>query len=128
MDARTFYAQVAGRSSLSKEEAADLTRATIEALAQRLSAGEARDLARQLPDDLVQAVRWDGKHSERFGLDELITRVSNRTGLNESETTTGARAVLTTLREVIDAKEFDDLMAQLPAEFATLVLPARQRG
>jgi uncharacterized protein (DUF2267 family) len=121
MDARAFYRTVAERTMLSKEEAADLTRAALETLAMRVSAGEVRDLARQLPDPLADAVRSQGKGQERFDLNELIRRVSLRTGLNEAETTAGVRAVLRTLREAVDPKEFNDFMSQLPAEFGRLL-------
>ena len=45
MDARAFYLKVAERTMLSKEEAADLTRAVLEIVARRVSAGEVRVLA-----------------------------------------------------------------------------------
>ena len=126
MDARTFYSAVAERSMLSKEEAADLTRAVLETVAMRVSAGEVRDLARQLPEPLAEAIRRNGKGPERFDLTELIRRVSKRTGLNEAETTAGVRAVLLTLREAVDRKEFNDFMSQLPAEFARLLESSAQ--
>jgi uncharacterized protein (DUF2267 family) len=127
MDARAFYHNVAERTMLSKEEAADLTRAVLETLAMRVSAGEVRDLARQLPEPLAESIRRSGKGQERFDLNELIRRVSTRTGLNEAETTAGVRAVLFTLREAVDRKEFNDLMSQLPGEFARLLESAEPK-
>jgi uncharacterized protein (DUF2267 family) len=124
MKAREFYEKVAERSMLSKEEATDLTRAVLETLALRLSPGEAHDLAAQLAEPLAEPVEQNAKGPERFRLPELIRRVSARTGLNEAETTAGVRAVLITLREAIDANEFDDVMAQLPNDFAQLLEPA----
>jgi uncharacterized protein (DUF2267 family) len=87
----------------------------------RISAGGARDLARQLPDPLAEAVRSHSKGPGRLDLNELIRRVSKRTGLNEAETAEGVRAVLLTLREAVDPKEFNDFMSQLPAEFARML-------
>jgi uncharacterized protein (DUF2267 family) len=124
MEAREFYRTVADRTGLSKEEAADLTRAVFETLALRVSPGEVRDLAAQLPDQLAEAVRRNRKSPERFGLSELIQRVSKRTGLNEQETTAGVRAALTTLREAVEEPEFDHFMSQLPGEFTKLLEPA----
>jgi uncharacterized protein (DUF2267 family) len=121
MKAHEFYQKVAERSQLSKEEATDLTRAVLETLALRLSPGEAHDLAAQLADPLAEPVEAKATGPERFRLPELIRRVSARTGLNEAETTAGVRAVLITLREAIDANEFDDVMAQLPNDFAQLL-------
>jgi uncharacterized protein (DUF2267 family) len=123
MDAREFYLTVAERSMLSKEEAADLTRGALETLAIRLSTSEARDLAMRLPDPLAEAINRNGKRSERFGANELVQRVSKRTGLNEPETIAGVRAVLTTLREAVEDTGFNHVMSQLPAEFSRLLEP-----
>ena len=120
MDARAFYANVAKGSLLSKEAAADLTRAAIETLALRVSAGEVRDLAAQLPAPLADAIHRNARSPERFDLDELIKRVSKRTGLNHAETTAGVGAVLATLRESVDETTFNHFMSQLPAEFSRL--------
>jgi uncharacterized protein (DUF2267 family) len=121
MNDREFYRDVAERAMLSKEEAADLTRAVLEVLAMRVSAGEVRHLIRQLPEKLADSVRWNSKGPERFDLDELVLRVSSRTGLTNAETTTGVRAVLLTLREAVDRKEFNDFMSHLPVEFTRLL-------
>jgi uncharacterized protein (DUF2267 family) len=90
-------------------------------LATRVSAGEVKHLIRQLPEELVDSVRWNNKGPERFGLDDLILRVSGRTRLNETETSTGVEAVLLTLREAVDRKEFNDFMSHLPVEFTRLL-------
>jgi uncharacterized protein (DUF2267 family) len=121
MKADEFYRDVAERAMLSKGEAADLTRAVLEVLAKRVSAGEVRHLIRQLPEELADTVRWNTGGQERFDLDDLILRVSRRTGLNTTETVTGVQAVLLTLREAVDRKEFNDFMSQLPVEFTRLL-------
>jgi uncharacterized protein (DUF2267 family) len=120
MDDREFYRTVADSTGLSKEEAADLTRATLEIVAMRVSPGEARDLARELPAALAECIRAGGRKQERYDVNELIRRVSTRTGLNEAETISGVRAVLQTLREAVEPKTFHDFMAQLPADFTRL--------
>ena len=56
MEAKEFTPTVAERSALSREEAADLTRATLGTLADRLSAGEGCHLARQLPEPLNESL------------------------------------------------------------------------
>jgi uncharacterized protein (DUF2267 family) len=121
LNAHEFYREVAERAMLSKGEAADLTRAVLEVLAMRVSAGEVRHLIRQLPEELADSVRWPSQGPERFDLNDLIMRVSSRTGLNKAETTTGVQAVLLTLREAVDPKEFNDFMSQLPVEFTGLL-------
>jgi len=121
MDDREFFRTVAQRSGLSRQEAADVTRATLETLADRLSGGEAQDLAAQLPDGLREYLRAErNKGAKRFGLDEFVDRISQRNGLKPAETRTALRAVFTTLRDA-SGDEFDEVMSQLPKEMQNLV-------
>jgi uncharacterized protein (DUF2267 family) len=118
---KEFYRSVAQRAGLSREEAADLTRATLETLADRVSGGEARDLAAELPEPLAQPLRSGDEAAKRFDLEEFVRRVSERTALTAAETTSGIRAVLVTLREVASSHEFTEVMAQLSKDFRTLI-------
>jgi uncharacterized protein (DUF2267 family) len=120
VDAKQFYRTVAERAGLSREESADLTRATLCTLAERLSAGEARDLAIHLPDPLTESLRSCNSSAKRFGLDEFIRRVSAHTGLTVPETTQGLQAVFTTLRETIPTEAYQHAMSQLPRDFHAL--------
>lgn len=117
MEAKQLIRTVAERSALSREEAADLTRATLGTLAHRLSAGEARHLAMRLPEPLNDALGIRTAGAQKFGLDEFIRRVSDHTGLTVQETTDGVRAVLTTLHDALGDEQFDHVMAQLPGGF-----------
>jgi uncharacterized protein (DUF2267 family) len=118
---KEFVQAVTERTGLSRQEAADLTRATLEALSERVSDGELRQLAMQLPDGLREYAKPKKKGTERFGLVEFIRKVGEHTGLTEAETTAGVRAVLTTLREAVSPAEYRDVMSQLPDAFADLV-------
>jgi uncharacterized protein (DUF2267 family) len=123
MEFSQFVRTVADRTQLSREEAADLSRAVLEVLGQRLSDGELRQLGVELPDQLRGTLRKPAKngHGEKFGLDELLQRVMKHTGLNSTETVDGVRAVLSTLRDAVSTKQFDDVLAQLPADVTALV-------
>lgn len=114
MEAREFFQTVAERAGLSREEAADLTRATLSTLAERLSAGETRHLAGLLPSSLNEL---PAGRAETFGFDEFVRRVSDHTGLTVRETTDGVRAVLTTMHDEIGDEQFEHVTAQLPREF-----------
>ncbi|MFE3031664.1 DUF2267 domain-containing protein [Streptomyces canus] len=119
MDEQEFARTVAERTGLSRQEAADLTRATLETLAHRLSPGEARDLITELPEGLVDAVRrGTTDRIERFDLQDTVQRVAGRTMLKEEEADRGVRTVLAVLREAISEKEFNDLMSQLGKDFS----------
>jgi uncharacterized protein (DUF2267 family) len=113
---------VADRTQLSVEESADLVRAVAQTLGQRLSAGEVAQLARELPDGLA-AELTRVKHGAVFGLDELLERVRAHTGLNAEETRMGVQATLSVLREAVSAKEYADVLSQLPREISELAQP-----
>ncbi|GAB3155599.1 DUF2267 domain-containing protein [Microbispora hainanensis] len=116
MEHREFFGRVAERSGLSREEAADLTRATLELLGDQLSATEAQHLALELPEPLRESIHI-GDPIQRFGFREFVARISKRTGLTEEETRGGIRAVLLTLRDAVPDETFDQAISQLPAEF-----------
>ncbi|MEU9121027.1 DUF2267 domain-containing protein [Streptomyces sp. NPDC048506] len=123
MDDKEFFHAVADRAGLSRQEAADLTRATLETLALRLSDGEVRDLALELPGPLRDSLQWGRGEMKIFGPRESIRRVRVRTGLTDSEAARGVRAVLSTLQEAISQKEFAHAMSQLGKEYAQLLEP-----
>ncbi|MEU8716127.1 MULTISPECIES: DUF2267 domain-containing protein [unclassified Streptomyces] len=119
MDEQEFVRTVARRTGLGRQEAADVTRATLETLAHRLSPGEARDLVAELPEGLAEAVRrGTTDRTERFGHDDGVRRVAERTMLKVEEADRGVRTVLAVLREAISEKEFNDLMSQLGTDFS----------
>ena len=122
MDERDFFRSIAERTGLSREEAADLTRATLQALAQRLSEGTVRELALHLPDRLGDEVRGvRGKPSRRWELADAEKQISDRTGLRRDEVHAGFAAVLATMREATSTSVLDKALAQLPSEFRDLV-------
>ena len=82
MDERDFFRSVAERTGLSREEATDLTRATLQALVQRLSKGTLHELVRNLPDGLGEQLRHvRGRSSRHTDLDETEKQVGDHTGL-----------------------------------------------
>lgn len=120
MDEKTFYATVAERAGLSKEEAADLTRATLEEIAAQLPGGEVERLAVTLPD-------WLGRHLPRHAgrarpraLADVVDRLGTRTGLKEEEVRRGVQAVLTTLRAAVDPTHLEHALAMLPQDYRRL--------
>ncbi|WP_433534053.1 DUF2267 domain-containing protein [Micromonospora sp. CA-249363] len=136
MEYDDFINLVATRAKMSTEQAATVSRATLETLADRISAGQAEELAYQLPDGLDDHLRKPpplGRqdHAQPFGFDEFVRRVADHPAIDRAIAGTGVRAVLTTLREAVTRDEFEDAMAQLPKEFRQVVEPvgadSRQR-
>ena len=116
-----FVAKVAERAGVPAETAQCLTEATLRTLAERISGGEAADLARHLPPDLQPHLTGAPEPAERFTPDEFVRRVAERAGTDEDHATKGIRAVFDTLREVAPGKELDEVTTQLPKEFGALV-------
>lgn len=119
--AEQIVEHVANRAGVDADRARRAIEATLETLAERISAGQAEDLKTWLPDDLREpidrAIKRKGEQPEPLSLDEFLQRVAEREGVPAREGRVDARAVLTTVREAVPAKEFLDTAAQLPREF-----------
>jgi uncharacterized protein (DUF2267 family) len=115
-----FIAQVAQNAELSEEDAAALTRATLATLAERISGGEAQDLAAQLPAPLQTALISAHENAEAFSFEEFVERTAERAGTDPSVAQVAIAAVFATLRDAVTAGEFDDVLSQLPAGFHRL--------
>ncbi|GAB3329526.1 DUF2267 domain-containing protein [Micromonospora halotolerans] len=127
MNYTEFIQSVAARPKVPPGQAEPITRATLETLAERITGGQARDLASQLPEELRGLVDRPTEDPERFGLAEFLERVQSRSGVDRQVATDGAHAVLDTLRESASAKEYGDLVDQLPQEFWQLTGPGTGR-
>ncbi len=121
-----FLTIVQRKARLSRARAETATRATLETLAERLSAGEARDIAAQLPPELVPYLPPRGD-AEGFDLEEVLRRVAAREGVDVPTAEEHARAVFAALRRAVDPDEIEDLAAELPKDFAPLVSEAEGR-
>jgi uncharacterized protein (DUF2267 family) len=83
VDEKTFYANVAERAGLSRSEAADLTRATLESIAGQIAGGELDRLAMALPDSLGRHLPRHHEASRPKPLHEVVREISSRTHLKE---------------------------------------------
>jgi len=123
-----FIDAVADRANVTTDRAEVLARATLETLADRLSGGEAEDLAAELPGLQDRLRRPVDKPAERFGLQEFVRRTAERAGVDAGQAKEGVRAVLTTVREAVSGSGFRDVMAQLPKEFREVIESTSWRG
>jgi uncharacterized protein (DUF2267 family) len=120
-----FIDAVAIRAGVSPDDAEVLTYATLQTLAERLTGGEADDLASQLPQELQDTLQKEFEQAEDFGLEEFVRRVSLNAGTDTALAWQGVRAVMATLQDAVTAGEFDDVMAQLPNDFMAVLQPQR---
>jgi uncharacterized protein (DUF2267 family) len=123
MDYETFTRTAAQRAGMPEDTVERVERATLRTLADRISGGEAQDLASQLPARLQDSLRPPREDAEAFGVDEFVRRVAERGDVSPDEARSGAVAVLTTVREAVSPGEFEDVVSQLPQEYRELVGP-----
>ncbi|HEY0471160.1 MAG TPA: DUF2267 domain-containing protein [Kribbella sp.] len=101
------------------DQAERALRATLRTLGERLAGGEPFDLASQLPGELKDELPPQGP-GDAFSLEEFYRRVARREGTDPETARRHARAVMAVLREAVSSGEFDDVLSQLPKEYADL--------
>jgi uncharacterized protein (DUF2267 family) len=99
------------------DKAARAIHATLRALAEHLSRGEAHDLRKQLPPEFAPDLRKPNEFARAVPLPKFLSRIAKQLGVSEDDAGLIAGAVMLTLREAIDRKELQDIFAQLPEEY-----------
>jgi uncharacterized protein (DUF2267 family) len=115
-----LLAVVEQQADLGRERAERTTRAVLQTLAERISQGEAEDLAALLPAELAPWIAT-GTPAEGFDVDEFIRRVAEREEVEPEDAERHVRAVFTALQRAVTEQEWRDLVAELPHDFAPLL-------
>jgi uncharacterized protein (DUF2267 family) len=102
-----------------REDAESTAVSVLQALADRLTGGEADDLLAQLPEPLKKAIRVTAD-ADTMRYDEFVERIALELELPEDEARQRVRAVFSVLREAVTPGEFDDVFAQLDGTYAEL--------
>jgi uncharacterized protein (DUF2267 family) len=118
-----FISRVAESTGVAQAEAEALTRAALATLAERITGGEARDLAAQLPIPLQNPLLPAREEAEAFTFTEFARRTAERAGVDPAKAELGVDAVMATLRDAVTSGEFDDVLSQLPEDFKRLGTP-----
>jgi uncharacterized protein (DUF2267 family) len=120
MDYERFLTIVQGAAGVTPESAERAIRATLQTLAERIGADEARDLAGQLAPEVAP---WLATTSgpEGFDVDEFLARVAARQGTDVATAEAHAQAVFAALGQAVGADELDDLAAELSADYRPLL-------
>jgi uncharacterized protein (DUF2267 family) len=116
-----FITKVGGRADVSLKTAEALTAATLQTLAERISGGEAAQLAQYLPEELRPHLTGAEELAKRFSADAFVRRVAERAGTDPERAESGVRAVFATLREETPREELEDVLTQLPKDYSRLV-------
>lgn len=103
------------------EHARTAVQATLSVLGERLSGGEPKDLASQLPPTLADALPDTGR-GDPFDLEEFYRLVAVREGdgCTPKQARQHARAVMSVMQAAVSPGEFNDIVQQLPNEYADL--------
>jgi uncharacterized protein (DUF2267 family) len=117
--ARDFYTEVAARTGQDQAYAADLSRATLTTLAERIRAREAHELARQLPGELAGPVAGV-EHDQPLSSDEYLARAADRAQVDTRAVTRDAPVIMAVLASMLADGELEYLRAALPADYAWL--------
>ena len=107
-----------------RREAESAAQAVLATLFERISGGQADDVAQRLrlPGGFLPGtLTLRNRPADRFGLDEFLRRVAERENVDEDVARAHTTTVLNALRLVVPRKEFADTVDQLPAEFEQLV-------
>jgi uncharacterized protein (DUF2267 family) len=115
MNAKQFLSTVEQEGHIPGPDAERATRATLTTLAERLSAGEARDVAEQLPSELRPWLTSEGG-PEPFHVDEFLRRVAEREQVDPATAERHARAVMAALGHAVSPDEIHDMASELPPE------------
>jgi uncharacterized protein (DUF2267 family) len=120
---------VAAQGGLTRRAADESIVATLSVLAERVTAGETRDLLAQLPKRLQARVEIPPQPTS-FRPDEFVERVARR--VSGDQATNGearVRAVFSVLVEAVNAGEMRDIAEQLGDDYAPLLgRPQRDRS
>ncbi|SFL14019.1 DUF2267 domain-containing protein [Geodermatophilus ruber] len=119
-----FITAVQLGADLDRGSAERVAQAVLTTLSERLSGGQADDLAQQLkpPDGFLPGTATlRNRQAESFELDEFLRRVAGREQADEDAARAHTTVVLHALRLVVPSTEVEDAVAQLPADFAGLL-------
>ncbi|MGZ4347954.1 MAG: DUF2267 domain-containing protein [Gaiellaceae bacterium] len=116
-----FIERVAERARIADRFEAEKTAVVVlQALSDRLTGKEARDLLAQLPAMFKELVIISPS-AQPLSADEFVGRVSDELDVPEDEARARIRAVFATLREAVTRGQFEDVLAQLDPEYADLL-------
>jgi uncharacterized protein (DUF2267 family) len=126
-----FVTTIQQKAGIAWDKAERAARATLETLAERISWGQANDLAADLPRDVR---RWlldaasKSRNAEPFGVEDFVRRVAAREDVDTDTAEKHARAVFVALARLVRGRELQDLLSELPREYERLLGPAADRS
>ena len=121
MQFEEFITRVQEQARLdTREDAITITRAVLETLGERLDRKVRNGVEAQLPNELKEFLLTRAGSGDQYSLEEFYSRVGARADLKYNEATERTRQVFTVLREAVAGGEIEDILEDLPPEYARL--------
>ena len=128
MDSGQFLNRVSELTGFDRDRSGLLVRTTLVTLGTRITAGEADDLAAQLPDALAACLQHESDPC-RFDPGEFKRRVARIVPLANDQAAPAIRAGFTVLGEAVSEGELRQVLGQLGGEYESLVgMPTGQKA
>jgi uncharacterized protein (DUF2267 family) len=112
----TFITTVERLTGLSRPAAERSTEAVLRTLSERITGGEAEDIAAFLPTELRPWLTSAPEAAEAFDRGEFVRRVAEREGTDPAAAEEHSRAIFQVLGYAVAPGELRDMAAQLPRE------------
>jgi len=122
-----FIVTIQQKAGASWAEAENAARATLGTLGERISRGDARALAGDLPEALRSWLLNTGADAEPFDAAEFVRRVAAREDVTLDTAERHVRAVFAALARLVRRPEMSHLLAELPDDYAALLGDAASR-
>jgi len=119
--------RVVERAEVDRSDARSAVESTLAVLSERLDAGEAGDLAAQLPEEVAWALRGSDREADAFSADKFVRRVASREGIAPNDADKRVRAVLATLQDAVGAGVLEHVLSQLPPDYLELMAGTHRR-
>ena len=123
-----FLQLVAQAAGVASGEARQAARATLCTLAERITRGEAEDIAAFLPGEFRDLLAGGPGPAEPFGVSEFVRRVAEREEVDGKTALRHVRAVFIALGRLASLDALSSLEEQLSNDFGPLLELARNRS
>ncbi|HEX7300160.1 MAG TPA: DUF2267 domain-containing protein [Solirubrobacteraceae bacterium] len=122
-----FITTIQQRAGVSWDKAERAAQATLQTLAERISPGAARAIARELPGEIGDWLLTGDAEPESYDAVELVRRIAEREGVDPPTANEHARAVFVALARVVRSDATAALLNELPDDYAPLLEEVARR-
>jgi uncharacterized protein (DUF2267 family) len=128
MGEQGFLELIEQAGGMTRQEAREAARATLRTLAERITRGEAEDVAVFVPGEFRELLASGGETPEQLSVDEFVRRVARREGVDGRTAVRHVRSVFIALGKAASRDALSNLAAQLSADFYPLLEVAWRGG